>query len=336
MNTLLAMPDASYVAGARREVEGLARSIGFDADDRGRAALVVTELATNLVRHGQGGNVLAKSVKIDNAAGLELIAIDRGPGIANVADRLRDGSSTYGSTGASAGSGLGAIRRQSDEFDIFSAPGQGTAVLARLWPQRRAVVDRVAEIGAVSVPKREEQVCGDSLAVLQAGTTVSAMVVDGLGHGVMANAAAEEARRLFCAGFTASPAAAVQKIHAGLRATRGAAVGIVTIDLAANRAVFCGLGNIAGLAAAGGNVRRFVSMNGIAGHTAGTFREFIYPCDGPGLVIVLHSDGISANWSLDRYQGLSGCHASLIAAVLLRDCGRGRDDATVLVVKRAR
>lgn len=331
MNTVLAVPDASYVAGTRREVESMAKSIGLDEEDCGRAALVATELAANLARHGNGGEVLAQAIKADTATGLELIAIDRGPGIASIADSLRDGSSTCGS----AGTGLGAIRRQADEFDIFSTPGKGAAVLARLWPSRRSVVNRFAQIGSVSVPKREEQVCGDSLGVLQTGTTVSAMVVDGLGHGVLAHSAAEEARRLFCAGFMPSPAAAVQKIHAGLRATRGAAVGIVTVDLAANRAVFCGLGNIAGLAAAGGNVRRFVSMNGIAGHTAGTLREFIYPCEGAGLVIVMHSDGISANWSLDRYQGLSARHASLIAAVLWRDCGRGRDDATVLVLKRA-
>jgi anti-sigma regulatory factor (Ser/Thr protein kinase) len=330
MNTLVEVPDASYVAAARRKVESLTRGIGLDEQDRGRASLVVTELATNLVRHGRGGEVLAKAIKTDQATGLELIAIDRGPGIANIADSLRDGSSTYGSSGT----GLGAIRRQSEEFDVFSTPGQGTAVLARLWPKRRAVADPVAQIGAVSVPKPEEQVCGDSLAVQRSGTTISAMVVDGLGHGVMASAAAEEARRLFSAGFMPSPVAAVQKIHAGLRATRGAAVGVVTVDLATSRAVFCGLGNIAGLAAAGGNIRRFVSMNGIAGHTAGTLREFVYPCDGAGLVIVLHSDGVSTSWSLDRYHGLAARHPSLIAAVLLRDWGRRRDDATVLVLKR--
>ena len=335
MNTLLVVPDASYVAAARREVENLARRIGLDEDDRGRASLVATELATNLARHARGGEMLARLITTNAATGLELIALDRGPGIANIANSLRDGSSTYGASGSSAGTGLGAIRRQSDEFDIFSIPGQGTAVLARLWPQRQPVADCAVQIGSVSIPKLGEEVCGDGLGVLREGTSVSAMVVDGLGHGVMAHAAAEAARKLFCSGFVASPVGAVQKIHAGLRSTRGAAVGIVTVDLAASRAVFCGLGNIAGLVAAGGNVRRFVSMNGIAGHTAGTLREFTYPCDGAGLVVVLHSDGVSANWSLDRYPGLVARHASLIAAVLLRDGGRGRDDATVLVMKRA-
>lgn len=331
MNRVVSVADASYVASARRALEALAGEIGFGEQDRARAALVATELATNLARHGGGGEVLARPVEAEEATGLELIAIDRGPGIANIAESLRDGSSTYGSSGT----GLGAIRRQSEEFDIFSAAGRGTVILARLWPNRRPVAERIAQVGAVSVPKREEEVCGDGVAVLRNGSMVSAMVVDGLGHGVMANAAAQEARRHFLsAGLMRSPAAALQKVHAGLRATRGAAVGIVTVDMAAGQALFAGIGNIAGLAAAEGNIRRFVSMNGIAGHTAGSLREFVYPCDGSGLVILLHSDGVSANWSLDRYPGLSARHPSLIAAVLLRDFGRGRDDATVLAIKR--
>jgi len=331
MSAVLAIPDASYLAAARRTVEQAAEDIGLGDDDRGRAALIATELGTNLARHGGGGEILLQPVQGEGARGLELIAIDRGPGIDNVAERLRDGSSTYGSSGT----GLGAIRRQSDEFDIHSTPGQGTVVLARLWPQRRCPLERGWQVGSVSVPKAEEQVCGDSLGILRAGMTGMAMVADGLGHGMAANAASEEARRLFCTQFPPSPAAAVQKIHAGLRATRGAAVGVAMVDFAASRVTFCGIGNIAGLAASDGNVRRFVSMNGIAGHTAGRIQEFIYPCEGEGLLIVLHSDGLSGNWSLDRYVGLAARHPSLIAAVLFRDAGRPRDDATVLVMKKA-
>ena len=331
MNIVLAVPDASYAAAARRAVEQAAKAIGLGDEDRGRAALVATELATNLARHGNGGEILLQPVRADGETGLELIAIDRGSGIDNLAERLRDGSSTYGS----AGTGLGAIRRQSDDFDIHSMPGQGTIVLARIWPQRRRPAERGWQVGSLSVAKAEEPVCGDSLGVLREGMTAAAMVADGLGHGIAANTASEEARRLFSAHFPASPAAAVQKIHAGLRATRGAAIGVALVDFAASRVTFCGLGNIAGMAAAGGSVRRFVSMSGIAGHTAGRIQEFVYPCEGEGLVIVLHSDGLSGNWSLDRYSGLAARHPSLIAAMLFRDAGRRRDDATVLVMKRA-
>lgn len=331
MTAVLTVADRSYVSGARRETEAIARRIGLGDVDVGRAGLVATELATNLARHGGGGDLLVQPLPTPTVSGLEVMAIDRGPGIADVGQSLRDGVSTFGS----AGTGLGAIRRQSDEFDIYSAADRGTATLARLWPRRKVPPTEAATVGVVTVAKPEEQVCGDSYAVTISGMLVSAMVVDGLGHGVAAHDAAEEARRLFHRGIQSSPIAAIRAIHAGLRPTRGGAVAVLALDLAASRAVFCGVGNIAGLAASGGNVRRFVSMNGIAGHTVERLQEFIYPCEGPGLVVVLHSDGLSANWSLDRYPGLAGRHPSLIAAVLYRDLGRGRDDATVLVIKRA-
>ena len=330
MTAVLAVADRSYVSGARRETEAIARRIGLGHDDVGRAGLVATELATNLARHGGGGDLLVQPLPTPTVSGLEITAIDRGPGIADIGQSLRDGVSTFGS----AGTGLGAIRRQSDEFDIYSTADRGTATLARLWPRRKLPPREAATVGVVTVAKPEEQVCGDSYGVTISGMLVTAMVADGLGHGVAAHDAAEEARRLFHRGIQSSPIAAIRAIHAGLRPTRGGAVAVLTLDLAASRVAFCGLGNIAGLAASGGSVRRFVSMNGIAGHTAERLQEFIYPCDGPALVVVLHSDGLSANWSLDRYPGLAGRHPGLIAAVLYRDLGRGRDDATVLVIKR--
>jgi len=335
VNRLLPVPDGSYANAARREVENGARACGFSEQDIGRAALVALEMATNVARHGGGGHLLLREVIAEDRKGLELISIDRGPGMADVAHSLRDGVSTYGSAGV----GLGAIRRQADEFDIHSQagsePGHGTALLVRLWPDRRAPVDKLAVVGSVSVPKPEELVCGDGVAVAQSGTVVSLLVVDGLGHGVAAQQAANAACELFRKGLNTSSIMAVQRIHAGLRGTRGAAIGVANVDLAASSLTFSGLGNIAGLAAAGGQVRRFVSMNGIAGHTAGQLREFVYPCDGPGLVVILHSDGIGTSWSLDRYPGLAARHPALIAAVLYRDGTRGRDDATVLVLRRA-
>lgn len=335
MNRLVAVPDTSHASAARREVESLARVCGFGEEDTGRAALVALELATNLARHAGGGQLLLREVGGPDAKGLEIISLDRGPGMSDVARSLSDGVSTYGSAGV----GLGAIRRQADEFDIHSqtgpAPGQGTAIFVRLWPGRRPPKEKLVQIGSVSVPKPDELVCGDGLATISSGNVVSMLVVDGLGHGVAAEQAAKAACEIFQKVYIASPIIAAQKIHAGLRATRGAAIGIANVDLAAASVVFSGIGNIAGLAAAGGQVRRFVSMNGIAGHTAGQIREFIYPCDGPGLLVVLHSDGIATNWSLDRYPGLAARHPALVAAVLYRDGSRGRDDATVLVLRRA-
>lgn len=331
MTVALAVDDSTYVAGARRQVETMAQKIGLGGQDVSRATLVASELATNLALHGGGGQLLARAVRLPTVAGIELVAVDRGRGMRDVSESLRDGVSTRGTSGT----GLGAVRRQSDEFDIFSSPKQGTAVLSRIWPGRKVPPAIGVKVGVVNVAKPGEEVCGDSWAVQVGQGQASAMIADDLGHGPLANQAAEAARRLFVQIGALPPVNIVQRLHAGLQATRGAAIGILSVDLVGNKAAFAGIGNIAGLLTAGGQIKRFVSMNGIAGHAAERFQEFLYPCDGPGLAIVLHSDGLSTNWSLDRYVGLAGRDPSLIAAVLYRDTCRGRDDATVLVMKRA-
>src|SRR5262249_24217089 len=104
--------EASAVAEGRRAVTGLARTIGFDDGDIGRVGLVVTEAATNLVNHTPQGQLLARAFDRDGVAVIEVLALDQGPGMANVSESLRDGYSTAGSPGT----GLGAIKRLSDEF----------------------------------------------------------------------------------------------------------------------------------------------------------------------------------------------------------------------------
>src|SRR5262245_44221416 len=124
--------EASAVAEARREVAALARSAGFDESGVGKVAIVVTEVATNLVKHTPQGQLLARAFDRNGVTAVELLALDRGPGIANVSESLRDGYSTAGSPGT----GLGAITRLSDEFDIYSTPGKGVALVARLLSRR--------------------------------------------------------------------------------------------------------------------------------------------------------------------------------------------------------
>lgn len=357
---MIAVPvsEQSQVSEARRAATDLARRAGFDEAGAGRVAIVATELATNLVKHGGGGRLLAGLSGAPEAggglpargrpgagdAGVELIAVDRGPGIADLGAALRDGYSTAGS----AGRGLGAIRRQAHALHVYSRPGAGTALLVWLGaahPPRTAagggaLPAKGDDWGAVCVPKPGEEVCGDDWQVhppsgATAGADRTVMVVDGLGHGPHAAEAATAAVRLFNERAGLPPAAIMEALHARLRATRGAAVSIARFDPARRVVVFCGVGNVAGaLVSPGtGQVRRMLSHNGTVGHAARRIQEVEYPypdaSDAP--VVVLHSDGISANWSLDAYPGLLAEHPGLVAAVLYRDFGRGRDDAAVVV-----
>ncbi|WP_218574646.1 ATP-binding protein [Reyranella sp. CPCC 100927] len=327
--------EASQIAAARRGAVALAQAGGLGETDAGRVALVASELATNLVRHGGGGNLLARLVEPEaEPAGIELMALDQGPGIADVQACLRDGFSTGGTNGT----GLGAIRRQADAFDIFSLPGKGAGVLACLRA-RRGVAPQpgpASRQGCVSVPKSGENVCGDAWAVSQTEGPLTAMVVDGLGHGTFAAEAAHHAVRVFRQRPFEAPRPLLQAIHAALRPTRGAAAAVAFVDTEQSRVVFAGIGNIAATLIANGQSRRLVSLNGIVGHTAQRIQEFTYPFSGGQALLILHSDGLATSWTLDQYPGLASRHPSLIAGVLFRDFGRGgRDDATVLVIRSA-
>ncbi len=324
----LAVQDQSQVSQTRRRSIELAERQGFGETDRGRVALVATELATNILKHGGGGEVLVGAYGEGSDSGIELIALDKGPGIANVAASVADGYSTAGT----AGKGLGAVLRQSHFVDIASWPRNGTAILARLKQGHPPEGFRdSSRIGAVSVPKLGEDVCGDSWSVSVRPEETTLLVADGLGHGPEAAEAAVEAVRLFHRFNGHRVPVLLEYIHGGLRATRGAAVSVARFQPGAGKLIFAGIGNVAGVIAANGELRRMVSMPGTAGYNARKIQAFEYPFT-TGLVM-LHSDGIASSWTLDRYPDVAARHPTLIAAVLYRDLTRHRDDATVLVAK---
>jgi anti-sigma regulatory factor (Ser/Thr protein kinase) len=279
--------------------------LGFDEENAGRLALVVTEAATNLVRHGGGGEILLHRPP-DAPDSIDVLALDRGPGIASVERSLADGYSSAGGTGI----GLGAVVRLSTRFDVYAPAGRGTAIIARVGPtvRGRGTASRVVASG-VSVPKRGEPVCGDAWAIEHHIDGAAAIVLDGLGHGAGAAEAACEGIRVFAKLRDQTAPARLEAVHDALRPTRGAAVAIAVIDAERGVARFAGLGNIAGLIHADGATRH------------------------AGATLVMHSDGIATLPALDSYPGLLGRDPGLIAGVLYRDHQRQRDDATVVVMR---
>jgi anti-sigma regulatory factor (Ser/Thr protein kinase) len=333
----IAVTEASQVADARRQTVELAKRNGFDDEDAGRVAITTTELATNLVKHGRGGQIISAAFDdITGGTGIELIALDKGEGIADIAIALEDGVSGAGT----AGNGLGAIRRQSREFEIFSTRGQGTAVIARLMPREwRSSKKRPPEVSwaGLSVPMPGESACGDTWAIRSDENDGSRtiLVVDGLGHGPEAAKVAADATRLFDRYWRAGPAEMMRSLHAGLRGTRGGAVAIARIEPQQRRIRYVGVGNIAAaLVTPNGETKRLMSYNGTVGHNARQIQELVYPMESAnGQILVMQSDGVSTSWSLPAYPGLISRHPLLIASVLYRDFARGRDDATVVVAK---
>ncbi len=318
--------DSSAVAEARRRAVAAAAALGFDEVRAGQLAIVATELGTNLLKHGGGGRLLVGC----GSDRIELLALDQGPGMADVAACMADGYSSAGT----AGNGLGAVRRLAQSFHLASWPGKGTVVLACLSRKGEATCQPAADepLGGVSIPKPGERACGDAWATHADGPVRTVFMVDGLGHGTEAAVAANEAVAQFQRSHHEPPAQIVHAVHQALRHTRGGAVAVARIDPGSATVSFVGLGNIAAAVVGGGTVRRMVSHNGTAGHNARKIQAFDYPC-GPGALLVMHSDGLSSGWSLDGYPGLQRMHPLLVAGVLYRDFARGRDDATVVVAR---
>jgi anti-sigma regulatory factor (Ser/Thr protein kinase) len=305
----------------------LAARLGLTQTRAGEIAIAVTEAATNLEKHAKGGEILLSTHVGDHSRRLELLAIDRGPGM-DVDKCLQDG---YSST-ASAGTGLGAIRRFASEFDAYSTE-QGTVIFAAFddtsspKPARPPFV-----VGSARASKPGETACGDDWSAVFA-SSVQILVVDGLGHGPLAADAALEAVQAFEAGKLDSAAEAIEVIHLALRGTRGAAVAVADIDAGAGRVSYCGLGNIVGAILGGDSIHHMVSMNGTAGHDAPRINSFQYAWK-TGATLVMHSDGLSTHWSLAHYRGLLNRHPGVIAGVLYRDFNRGRDDVIIVVARQ--
>jgi anti-sigma regulatory factor (Ser/Thr protein kinase) len=322
--------EASQTGEARRLAVSVCRNLGFPEADLGTVSLLVTEAATNLVKHARGGELLLRPLGLDGAAGIEILAVDRGPGMANPSRSLRDGFSTAGSPGT----GLGALQRASSAFDLYSEPGKGTVVACRYWPSLPGEVPpRPLETGVVCLTMTEGEPCGDTWAVEQGASRSLVLVCDGLGHGLLAAEASQLAEKLFRDHLSQGPAEIVEALHQGLRSTRGAALAVLEADHVRGVVRYCGLGNVDARILAGEDERHLVSHAGIAGYEARRIQELSYPWPEGGL-LVIHSDGLGTSWRLASYPGLASHHPSVVAAVLYRDFRRGRDDTTVLVARR--
>ena len=314
----------SDVGVARRTARDVAIGAGLDEEDAGRAALIATEAATNLARHAQSGTIFIRPLDAAEGKGVEILSIDRGPGMADIERFMTDGVSTRGT----AGQGLGALRRMADTFAIDSRPGEGTIIVAQ---NRAGVGPQGFEVGGLIAPISEDG-CGDAFAVLPTAGGAAILMVDGLGHGPDAAVAAEAAIDCFRAGKTSDLVAAFETFNEALKPTRGAAVALAAVDLHGKRVRYVGVGNISGVLHSGAKSRNMVSHNGIVGHTMRRVQQFEYPLAGK-TTIVLHTDGIGTRWQPAALwqRGLS--HPAIIAGHLWRAESRGRDDAAIAVLR---
>jgi anti-sigma regulatory factor (Ser/Thr protein kinase) len=336
-SALHVVEDQLQMSTVRLHAMAMGRAHGFDADAVQRLGVVVTEMAGNIARHAKRGHIILRTIGEHAIGCIEVLALDKGPGIADMTRAMRDGDSPSGV--ARRDGGFARIRRLANLFDIFSQPGRGTAVVAHVGAQSEhastsGCPDSVTHgsVGAVCVPVRGEDECGDDWAVHVESGRLVALLVDGLGHGPGAAAAAGAAMSAFRNVAAAAPEVVLGAMHPALHRTRGAALSVTVVDQVRRTARFCGVGNVDGRVVTVETSRQLMPQSGIVGHTMPQpqVAEVPWPTGGR---LVMHSDGISSRWRADRYPGLLARHPALLAGVLFRDFARDRDDATVLVLR---
>lgn len=320
LTEVLLIEDVSQVGHARRTAQQLAEQLGFDETDAGRVALVATELASNILKHADHGEL---HLRATGNQGVEMIAVDRGQGF-DLDSCLVDGFSTGGTQGI----GMGAISRVAQVFDVY-ADSRGTAMLARLYPRASGAKD--IRYGVSQHSLHHDPACGDAWHLAIQPGRFAVMMADGLGHGSEAEKAARAGEEVFAQDAFLDANVLFNDMHIGMTGTRGAAMAVVQYDATAGSLRFTGVGNIGASLIGLGKSRGLASHPGIVGVQFRKAQPFDY-AEVSGQLLILYSDGLQSRWNLADYPGLFHRHPALIAAILHRDFCRGRDDVTVFVI----
>jgi anti-sigma regulatory factor (Ser/Thr protein kinase) len=323
MTQVLLIEDSSQIGYARRTAQQLAEQHGFDERDAGRVALVATELASNVLKHANHGEMHLRVLPRIDGFGIELLAIDRAQGF-DLQACMPDGFSTGGTQGI----GLGSISRQAEVFDVY-ADARGAVLLARFYPRSDREPDM--HFGVSQHSLHNDPACGDVWHLAYDNGSVSALIIDGLGHGEDAERAGRAGAQTFALMPFAEPVMLMEDMHRDMIGTRGGAVAFAQFDARRDSLTFAGVGNIGASLINADKSRGLASHPGIVGVQYRKARPFDY-AHVNGHLLIMYSDGLQSRWNLQDYPGLVHRHPAVIAAVLHRDFCRGRDDVTVLVV----
>jgi anti-sigma regulatory factor (Ser/Thr protein kinase) len=318
--------DESSVGEVRRLAATVAHRLELDETKAGKLALLATEASRNVLVHGGGGEVVLAGMREGDASVARILALDKGDGIANIGLALSDGYSTAGTMGG----GMGAMKRLASKFEVFTGK-TGTVVLLEVGNGKTG---HGLECAGMAIPYPGERLCGDGWDYHHVADRTVALVVDGLGHGLGAAEAAQEAIATFRRRIESGPGEILSYIHDALKKTRGAVAAVVEIRPRERAVIHAGVGNISAVLHSKGGTRSLVSFNGTLGMNIQRIHEFRAEWDRDS-VLVMHSDGLQTRWDLSSYSGLLARHPALIGGTLLRDFRRMRDDASVLVLKAA-
>jgi anti-sigma regulatory factor (Ser/Thr protein kinase) len=323
--------DRSYFAILKKEIHTLAVSAGFGSHKVGEIDIIVAEMVSNLVKHAGGGQILVKLVEENGMQGIEIISLDNGKGMTDVGRMVTDGVSTKNTLGQ----GLGAIKRMSQLFQVFSQKDWGTIVLARVFAEDLPLHRKLpfAEVRSVILPKPGEQACGDGFQCVSTPDHIKLFLGDGLGHGPEAAKAVEKAIEAFQACQHNNPVEIIRHINEEVKKTRGLVATVAVFNVKAGTWEICGVGNIATKVISPGFSKAYMSYNGIVGLNLPRTLNTQHIPHEKGQVLVMCSDGLRSRWEALRFPSVLRYDLSVFSTSLINEFARYTDDMSVMACK---
>lgn len=337
----ITIAEEAHIGAAIRGIRRCAGEAGFSERQLAEIEIAVKEIGSNAVKFGQGtGQIFFARMDVGlDLPGLEIVYVDKGPGIEDTSTAVEDGFTTAGTLGA----GLGAIKRMADEFYIFSnvrsqsrrlstygRTTHGTAIVFRKCVNgAEKPAHREALWGTITRPSEGFEENGDAYMIKRVGDRQLVAIIDGLGHGLGAFQASRGALAAIEANEAQSVETIIRATHEALRPTRGAVLGLAAIDCLTGVVEYAGIGNTDCRVLGGRAPIRFISLNGTLGSRLDRVKVFKEQLPKVA-TIIMSTDGISERWDLESYPGLLGLHPQLLCAVVMRDFSRSNDDATIL------
>ncbi|WP_207421312.1 SpoIIE family protein phosphatase [Desertivirga brevis] len=322
--------DRSYFSLLKKEIHSRVSEAGFGTQKSAEIDIIVSEMTSNLFKYAIDGEILLSYGQENSIDYFEIISIDNGPGMSDAAKMVADGVSTTNTLGH----GLGSIKRLSDKFEIYSQKGWGTIALSRVYRESPGLKKRPpVELRRLVVSKPGESVSGDGCYYEMDANKVRILVADGLGHGIEANKAVNEAIKAFKELNSDDPSDIIKQLHSSIKKTRGMVGTVIIYDIKSKTWKFAGIGNISMKLLNSLSSKNYISYNGIIGHNIPTT---IKPQEATHLEynqMILCSDGIKSRWESSKYPLINKYDLSILAAALYKDYARRTDDMSVVIAR---
>lgn len=331
--------DDSNIGEIRRSLNKVCSNYKFSDEFACKISIITMEMASNLLKHTKyGGEILFSlsrtNINDKSVIKVIIISIDKEPGIEFIDESLYDGTSTVGSSGT----GLGAIKRMSDIFDIYSKLGEGSIIVSQLFYNYFNKFDYIKslcsfDISGICVPVRTENVSGDLWDFHKNNNGFKIVVSDGLGHGIKANEASCKVIKIFRENIKNSSLNILKTINENINDTRGASVAVIDYDAVSSNLFFSSIGNISAKILSYDNSVTLLSKAGIAGTFKNTIAEKVYSFTQDDILVVA-TDGISSQWHLKSFIEAKKSSALLISSIIYSNFKKIKDDVTVVAVKK--